>query len=117
MIEGLEELRCSLEEHPIAFVFGLLGMGKSELVRCFAQDAKYDGLVPVHLDSSVDFSSLLGAYACTQKTGVFEYREGPILYAAREGHLLLLENVQEASEDVLLSLSQMIKDKSIKSQG
>ena len=41
----------------------------------------------------MDFISLLGSYTCTERTGVFEYREGPILIAAKKGLLLILENV------------------------
>ena len=115
MTMALEALR--INEHTFAFVFGEFGQGKSELVRAFANECRYAGVVPVHLDSSVDFSSLQGAYACTQRTGVFEYREGPVLHAAREGLLLILDNVQEASEDVLLALSTLSKERSLKSQG
>jgi midasin (ATPase involved in ribosome maturation) len=43
----------------------------------------------------------LGCYTCSEKIGEFEWKSGPLFQAITEGCVLVIKNMQEASEEVI----------------
>lgn len=56
------------------------------------------------MDGQTDFKSLLGNYTCSEKVGEFEWKKGPLVSAMENGLWLILENFQEANEELINSL-------------
>ena len=67
-------------------------------------------IVTVHLaDTSLDPRALLGSYVTsTTRPGLFEWRDGVLVKAMREGKWVLLEDVDRASDDVLSVLLPLL---------
>jgi len=57
-------------------------------------------VVRVYLDENTDIKSLMGNYICSEKVGEFKWVDGPITYAYLNGYILLLENLNLATDDV-----------------
>lgn len=57
--------------------------------------------ISLFIDSTTDLKSLIGSYICTENIGQFEWRNGPLIKCMEEGMWLILENLSEASEEVL----------------
>ena len=45
--------------------------------------------------------SLIGCYVCTDRIGQFEWSNGPLTQALQQGKIIILENFQEANDEVL----------------
>ena len=68
-------------------------------------------IVRVHLaDTSIDARSLLGSHAASStKPGTFEWREGAVVRAMKEGKWLVLEDIDKASGEVLATLLPLVE--------
>ena len=67
----------------------------------------------VYIDSTVDIKSLIGSYVCSEKIGVFEWRNGPLIKAMTTGSILILENFQEANEEIIFSLIKISEKRNL----
>jgi midasin len=80
--------------------------GKSLFLQ-YLSDSVYPGvtnqIVSIHLsDTSLDARSLLGSYVSSVTTpGSFEWKEGVLVRAMREGKWVVLEDIDRASNEVL----------------
>jgi midasin len=68
-------------------------------------------IVRIHLaDTSIDARSLLGSHAGSpSKPGSFEWREGAVIRAMKEGKWLVLEDIDKASGEVLATLWPLVE--------
>ncbi|KAF7294417.1 Midasin [Mycena kentingensis (nom. inval.)] len=68
-------------------------------------------LVPIHLaDTSLDPRSLLGSYvSSTTQPGTFEWKEGVLVRAMRQGKWVVLEDVDRGSNEVLGVLKPLVE--------
>lgn len=68
-------------------------------------------LVTINMaDASLDARSLLGSYVSSSvNPGVFEWKEGVLVQAMREGKWLLLKDIDRGSSDVLGLLSPIVE--------
>jgi midasin len=68
-------------------------------------------IVHVHLaDTSIDARALLGSHAVSPtKPGTFEWREGAVVRAMKEGRWLVLEDIDKASGEVLATLWPLVE--------
>ncbi|KAH7103718.1 P-loop containing nucleoside triphosphate hydrolase protein [Auriculariales sp. MPI-PUGE-AT-0066] len=66
--------------------------------------------IPIHLaDTSIDARSLLGSHVSSQtEPGKFEWKEGVLLRAMREGRWVVLKDIDRASIEVLSVLLPLI---------
>lgn len=63
--------------------------------------------IRIYLDENTDIKSLMGNYICTEKIGDFKWVDGPITSCYKNGHILLLENLHLANQDVINLFYQM----------
>jgi midasin len=87
--------------------------GKSLLLTHLAhqlQPGVSNPIVIIHLaDTSLDARSLLGSYTSSPtQPGVFEWREGVLVRAMREGRWVVLSDVDRGSSDVLGTLKPLV---------
>lgn len=68
-------------------------------------------LITIHLaDTSLDPRALLGSYASSPTSpGSFEWKEGVLVRAMREGRWVILEDVDKASSEVLGTIRPLIE--------
>ena len=67
----------------------------------------------VYLDSMTDLKSLIGAYVSAEKIGEFEFRNGPLTQALMQGFTLILENFQEANDEIIIMLIKLMERKGL----
>ncbi|EAU86094.2 MDN1 midasin family protein [Coprinopsis cinerea okayama7 len=68
-------------------------------------------IITIHLaDTSLDPRSLLGSYiSSTTQPGTFEWKEGVLVRAMREGKWIVLDDVDRASNEVLGTLKPLVE--------
>lgn len=52
------------------------------------------------MTNTLDLKSLIGTYVCSERIGEFEWRDGPLSSAYKNGYFLVLENLQEGKEEL-----------------
>ena len=68
------------------------------------------------MDKSIEFNSLIGNYVCTERYGEFKWVNGPLVYALQKGLWLLLNNFQQASNELIVALKNIINNGYLYSQ-
>lgn len=80
------------------------------LVTALAEAAGH-GLVRINLSEQTDVSDLFGAdlpVEGSETGGRFEWRDGPLLRALKEGHWIVLDELNLASQSVLEGLNAVL---------
>lgn len=101
-------------------LYGAAGSGKTYLINQLAKRMGYhQSIVKVHLGDQTDAKILLGTYTSGPKPGSFEWREGVLTTAVREGKWLLIEDIDRAPTEVLSVLLPLLENRklSIPSRG
>lgn len=96
----MDELKTTIFEHSLVVLDGPAGSGKTRMVNHIAEELK-ETTIALFIDSTTDLKSLVGSYVCTENIGSFEWRNGPLIKCMEEGLWLVLENLSEASEEIL----------------
>ena len=96
-----------LENYKFVVVSGEAQTGKSHIIQ-EVSSRKHQSTVRIYVTESLDTKSLLGNYVCSQKVGEFEWREGPLTAVVKSGGILVLENLQDAKEDLLNLLASLL---------
>ena len=89
---------------------GSPGVGKTSLVTALAQAAGHQ-LVRINLSEQTDVSDLFGAdlpVEGSETGGHFEWRDGPLLRALKEGQWIVLDELNLASQSVLEGLNAVL---------
>lgn len=89
---------------------GSPGVGKTSLVSALAQASGHE-LVRINLSEQTDVSDLFGAdlpVEGSQTGGRFEWRDGPLLRALKEGQWIVLDELNLASQSVLEGLNAVL---------
>jgi MoxR-like ATPase len=99
---------CELLDHyKFVIVSGEPQSGKSHLIQ-EVTSRRNQSTVRIFITESLDTKSLLGNYVCSQKVGEFEWREGPLTAIVKSGGVLILENLQDAKDDLLNLLASLL---------
>lgn len=64
----------------------------------------------IYVTDQLDTKSLLGNYVCGETVGEFEWREGPLSSIVRNGGVLILENFQEAKDELVELITDVVTD-------
>lgn len=97
-------------------LFGNAGSGKTFLVDEMARKLHIEdsnNLVKIHLNQQTDSKTLLGTYTSGTKPGTFEWKNGVLTTAVKEGKWILVEDIDKAPNEVLSILIGLLEHKEI----
>lgn len=117
--KSLESIR-SFAKHaknskPVLLV-GAAGSGKTFLVDEMARRLHIEdtnNLVKIHLNQQTDSKTLLGTYTSGTKPGTFEWKNGVLTTAVKEGKWILVEDIDKAPNEVLSILLGLLEHRQI----
>lgn len=95
---------------------GTAGSGKTFLVDEMARRLNIEdtnSLVKIHLNQQTDSKSLLGTYTSGTKPGTFEWKNGVLTTAVKEGKWVLIEDIDKAPNEVLSILMGLLEHREI----
>jgi midasin len=95
-----EAVQSLMKEHKMIIISGPAQSGKSELISKLSKETARTS-IRIYITEQLDTKSLLGNYICTERVGEFEWRDGVFSSVMRSGGYLILENLQEASDELL----------------
>lgn len=62
------------------------------------------------MDKTTDYNGLVGNYVCTERFGEFVWMRGPLVYALERGIVLVLNNFQQASNELIVALKNIVNN-------
>ena len=97
--------RAMMLKRPI-LLEGSPGVGKTSIVASLAKESGF-GITRINLSEQTDISDLFGADLPVEgaRGGKFEWKDGPLLVALKEGHWVILDELNLASQPVLEGLN------------
>lgn len=101
--------------NDFVIINGVSGTGKSSYLSIL-QKKMNKNAITLFMDAQTDFKSMLGNYTCSEKIGEFEWKKGPLASAMENGLWLILENFQEANEELINSLTTCIQSGQVRLQ-
>lgn len=117
--KSLEAIRSfamyTKKSEPVLLV-GTAGSGKTFLVDEMARRLHIEdtnNLVKIHLNQQTDSKSLLGTYTSGTKPGTFEWKNGVLTTAVKEGKWVLIEDIDKAPNEVLSILVGLLEHRQI----
>lgn len=114
ILQSLQDISKLLSLRQPVLLSGPPSSGKSALITYFSSvlfPSKPTNLVNIHLaDISLDARSLLGSFVSSvTNPGTFEWKDGVLIRAMKEGKVLVLENIDKASSEVLGTLWPLVE--------
>ena len=108
--DEIKEIQTKLLLSNFLLVEGPASSGKSAILKHILSNKQQ---ILVYIDSTTDLKSLIGAYVSGEKIGEFEFRHGPLTQALLQGFILILENFQEANEEIIIMLIKIMQNKGL----
>lgn len=65
--------------------------------------------IRLYVTKSLDLKTLVGTYVCSERLGEFEWRDGPLAAAYKQGYLLILENLESAKDEFYQMINNAIE--------
>ena len=98
----------ALNEHPL--LVGPTGSAKTSLVRYLAF-LTANNFVRVNLDPQSDTSELIGCYVPVEgQAGMFRWHDGALVSALKQGHWILLDELNLADPEILERINSLLDD-------
>ena len=107
-LEEIKEIQTKMLLKDFLVIEGSASSGKSTIIKHILQNKQH---ILVYLDSTTDLKSLIGAYVSSDKLGEFSFKYGPLTQAWLQGICLILENFQEANEEIILMLIKTMQNR------
>ncbi|CCH60894.1 hypothetical protein TBLA_0D03970 [Henningerozyma blattae CBS 6284] len=113
-ISTLRKLGSSIQKSNPVMLIGRAGAGKTFLIN---ELSKYvgcqDSIVKIHLGEQTDAKLLIGTYTSGEKPGTFEWRNGVLTTAVKEGRWVLIEDIDKAPTEVLSILLTLLEKREL----
>lgn len=100
---------------PVMLI-GKAGSGKTFLVNEIAKSLHIEdsnSLIKIHLNQQTDSKTLLGTYTSGTKPGTFEWKNGVLTTAVKEGKWVLVEDIDKAPNEVLSILMGLLENRQL----
>ncbi|KAJ6263239.1 hypothetical protein Dda_1800 [Drechslerella dactyloides] len=112
--KNLKELAIAIRIGDPILVQGRQGSGKTHYVH---HAAKLLGasktLISIHLGKQTDTKLLLGTYVSSEPPGTFKWKPGVLTTAVREGRWVLIEDLDQAPNEVLSLLIPLMQRRTL----
>lgn len=110
----LRQLALNIQHNQPVMLYGEAGSGKTFLINQLARYMDYeDSIVKIHLGEQTDAKLLLGTYSSGEKPGTFQWRQGVLTTAVKEGKWVLIEDIDKAPTEVLSVLLTLLEKREL----
>ncbi|XBW36301.1 hypothetical protein QEN19_001887 [Hanseniaspora menglaensis] len=96
-------------------ITGSSGVGKTHIIQSLHKRLSQDpsSIISIHLGEQTDAKLLLGTYTSGSKPGTFEWKNGVLTTAIKEGKWVIVEDINKAPTEVLSVLLSLLENKCI----
>lgn len=108
--QEISQLKAIILSNSFLLIDGPGSCGKSALLKHILNKREH---ILIYIDSTTDLKSLIGAYVAGERIGEFEFRYGPLTQAINQGLVLILENFQEANEEIIILLIKLVENQGL----
>lgn len=109
-ISAIRQLAKLLQKSDPIMLLGKSGSGKTFLINEVSKYVGcYDSIIKIHLGEQTDAKLLIGTYTSGEKPGTFEWRDGVLTTAVKEGRWVLIEDIDKAPTEVLSILLSLLE--------
>jgi midasin len=110
----LKELAYNVQHSKPVVLVGGAGSGKTFIINELSKYLACDkSIVKIHLGEQTDAKLLLGTYSSGSKPGTFEWRNGVLTTAVKEGRWILIEDIDKAPTEVLSMLLSLLEKREL----
>ncbi|GME69778.1 unnamed protein product [[Candida] boidinii] len=111
----LEQMAMCLKDSNPILLAGRAGSGKTFLINHAAKVLHMDSnsIIKIHLNQQTDSKMLLGTYTSGSTPGTFEWKNGVLTTAVREGRWVLIEDIDKAPNEVLSILLSLLENRQL----
>ncbi|KAG7785456.1 hypothetical protein KL945_003753 [Ogataea haglerorum] len=109
----MNRLAQSIQRSEPVLLVGRSGTGKTFLINEVAKQLQLDTMVKIHLNQQTDPKLLLGTYSSGAKPGTFEWKNGVLTTAVKEGRWVLVEDIDKAPNEVLSILLSLLEKREL----
>lgn len=113
-VNAIRQLAKFFQKSDPIMLLGKSGSGKTFLIN---ELSKYigchDSIVKIHLGEQTDAKLLIGTYTSGEKPGTFEWRDGVLTTAVKEGRWVLIEDIDKAPTEVLSILLSLLEKREL----
>ncbi|KAH3662481.1 hypothetical protein OGAPHI_005733 [Ogataea philodendri] len=110
---ALNKLAQSIQKSEPVLLVGRSGTGKTFLINEVAKQLQLDTMVKIHLNQQTDSKLLLGTYSSGATPGTFEWKNGVLTTAVKEGRWVLVEDIDKAPNEVLSILLSLLEKREL----
>lgn len=115
-LNSLAKLAQNVQSGRPTMMVGKSGTGKTFLINELAKLLNKDSnssIVKIHLNDQTDAKILLGTYTSGSKPGTFEWKNGVLTTAVKEGKWVLIEDIDKAPTEVLSILLTLLEKREL----
>ncbi|KAL6931390.1 hypothetical protein ACO0R3_002853 [Hanseniaspora guilliermondii] len=107
----IDNLNCNTP----TMITGSAGVGKTHIIQSLHKRMCNDpkSIISIHLGEQTDAKLLLGTYTSGSKPGTFEWKNGVLTTAIKEGKWVVVEDINKAPTEVLSVLLSLLENRSI----
>ncbi|KAF3915424.1 Midasin [Arthrobotrys entomopaga] len=113
-LKNLSELANAVRTGDPILIQGKQGCGKTHYVHHIAKLlGTSKSLISIHLGKQTDTKLLLGTYVSSEPPGTFKWKPGVLTTAVREGRWILIEDLDQAPNEVLSLLIPLMQRRTL----
>ncbi|KAK6519699.1 AAA ATPase midasin [Arthrobotrys megalospora] len=113
-LQNLSELATAVRTGDPILIQGRQGCGKTHYVHHIAKLlGNSKSLISIHLGKQTDTKLLLGTYVSSEPPGTFKWKPGVLTTAVREGRWILIEDLDQAPNEVLSLLIPLMQRRTL----
>ncbi|KAF3938326.1 Midasin [Dactylella cylindrospora] len=111
---NLTDLAAAVRAGEPILVQGSQGSGKTHHVHHVAKLlGSFKSMISIHLGKQTDTKLLLGTYVSSEPPGTFKWKPGVLTTAVREGRWVLIEDLDQAPNEVLSLLIPLMQRRTL----